>query len=381
MVFGFNHYQAYCRGIDDGTWRLFDDSRVHTFGDYTAVLRDILKKHFRPVGVFYERLEPKAHFNLPNVKPMDWLLLSKQANEGDSLSLHQATWICPACLTENQQEVCQKCYELMPELTGWACAMCSSRNLETDRLCATCSSQRTRKCTRCGGFYDGEKCASCADILNTCSQCHRQAEADGLCSVCKKNFTNLLDLDSSGRCFACKRQLQAGKCPYCDAAPTPIKHPPPCEDCGKVHTGDCFRLASTHTISATSRCLRCGLFTLSCRCREPPVSSASMCLICNKPSQACRHSTALQHSTSLQHSTALRHSTALLCLTCNQTTNSCLCMSFPRTDTSVRCSRCKALLDQEKFCEFCMKKSTPTSPSCSCLPRSFICVQCRQKLV
>ena len=340
VVFGFNHYESYCRGIDDDIWRLFDDSRVQTFGSYSGVLSDMLKKHFRPVGVFYERLRPSASFDLPNVKPIDWLLLSRQADEGDSLSLHQPTWMCPACLTENQQEVCQKCYELMPGLAGWACGWCSSRNQQNDKLCVTCGSQRTHKCERCGGFYEGETCESCTETRNTCRQCRRPVQDTDLCSLCETTSTDLLDLNES--CEFCGRALAGGNCPKCLQ---------PCQDCGKVHTGGCLDPPS---FSTASRCLRCGQSSRSCRCAEPPVSSASLCLLCSQPSQTCVHST-LFFGSSEKVGVGQK--------------------------TLATCSLCRAALHLEKFCERCLQNYPLLTLSCITCGSSFICATCRQSRI
>ena len=399
LVFGFNHYQTYCRGTDDDQWRRFDDSRVQTFKSFTHVLSDVLLKHCHPVGVFYERLPPSISFPLPAVKPTDWLLLSKQAEEADARSLQLSSWLCPVCQTENEQQVCQKCYALQPGLTGWACGRCSSINLDSVRVCSTCQSQRTRKCQRCGGIYEGEKCEMCTKTFHTCRRCHRQADRDGLCGMCSASSTDLLGLDicehcgralvagkcqhclappasfkQSRPCADCGRALVAGKCQYCLAPPTPVKQPRPCPDCGAVHTGSCLDqpMAAFHSlpvsssstlrqgISPRSTCLRCKQSSQACHCGEPPVSQSSLCLVCNQPSHSCQHSI------------------SLLCPLCGHSNRECLC--FSTSTAQETCSTCKTPFQQEKYCLRCQQRYALNAPYCvQCVSaRGFICARCRQ---
>jgi hypothetical protein len=127
-------------------------------------------------------------------------------------------WECMKCKTSNMPDydICTKCDNLKPGVTGWVCKSCKVLNKENNYRCTTCGNYKDSKLVVNQEFWLCEKCKTAIiEGIDFCEKC-------GFDKSPPKRKTHELAVENSKyiNCPSCYQRTStySGRCLYCKAA-------------------------------------------------------------------------------------------------------------------------------------------------------------------
>ena len=213
------------------------------------------------------------------------------------------TWVCE-CEYSNQLdwEVCQKCKNLQPGLSGWVCKGCTMRNLnDRSRRCEACQLSRSSepiivenwKCNSCASFNVGTRmhCSNCGGKRKDSAREDKEADRVAQDEVEDDPYS---DWTCQG-CGQINKYYYRDKCSNCRkgkkteaSKPTEVKSNTWVCKCKKVNENTSNFCISCHDSRKIGEITKIsgsddGSTTWLCKCKQVNQESSKLCVGCYNP--------------------------------------------------------------------------------------------------